>query len=91
MYSQLYNYFENTLFSSQCDFKKGYSAQHCPLVMIENFKEAIDRGDKFSALLTDLSKAFETIHFLLPKLTVTRFRICQLKLFFYIWLIVHNY
>ena len=62
MYSQLYNYLKNTLFSSQCDFKKDYSAQHCPLVMIKNFKEAIDRGDKFSALLTDLSKAFDCIN-----------------------------
>ena len=41
---------------------KGYGAQHCLLVMIENFKEAIDRGNKFGALLTDLSKAFECIN-----------------------------
>ena len=46
------------LFPSQCDFRKGYSVQHCLLVMIEKFKEAIDRGNEFGALLTDLSEAF---------------------------------
>ena len=29
--------------------------------MLENFKEAIDRGNQFGALLTDLSKAFDCI------------------------------
>ena len=68
MYNQLYDYFGNILFPSQCGFRKGYSAQHCLLVMIEKFKEAIDKSNEFGALLTDLSKAFycinQTIHFL---------------------------
>ena len=59
MYNQLYEYCDNLLFPSQCGFQKGYSAQHCLLVMIEKFKEAIDRGYEFGALLTDLSKAFD--------------------------------
>ena len=29
--------------------------------MLEKFKEAIDRGNQFGALLTDLSKAFDCI------------------------------
>ena len=62
MYNQLYEYFDNILFPSQCGFRKGYSAQHCLLVMIEKFKEAIDRGYEFGALLTDLSKAFDCIN-----------------------------
>ena len=62
MYNQLYEYFENILFPSQWGFRKGYSAQHCLLVMIEKFKEAIDRGYEFGALLTDLSKAFDCIN-----------------------------
>ena len=62
LYSQLYTYFQNILFLSQCGFSKGYSTQHCLLVMTEKFKEAIDRGDKFGALLTDLSKAFDCIN-----------------------------
>ena len=32
--------------------RKGYSDQHCLVVMIEKFREAIDRVNEFSALLT---------------------------------------
>ena len=56
MYNQLYEYFENILFPSQCGFPKGCSAQHFLLFMIEKFKEAIDRSYEFGALLTDLPK-----------------------------------
>ena len=62
MYNQLYEYFNNILFPSECGFRKGYSAQHCFLVMIKKFKEAIDRGYEFGAVLTDLSKAFDCIN-----------------------------
>ena len=60
IYNQLYPYFENILFPGRCGFIKGYSTQHCLLVLIEKFKEAIDTGNKFGALLTDLSKAFDS-------------------------------
>ena len=61
IYNQLYQYFENILFPSQCGFRKGYSTQHCLLVLIERFKETVDTGNKFGALLTDLLKAFECL------------------------------
>ena len=61
IYNQLYEYFMNLLFLSQCGFRKGYRAQHCSLVLIEKFKEAIDTGNKFRALLNDLSKAFDCL------------------------------
>ena len=62
MYNQLHEYFDNILFPSQCGFRKGYSAQHYLLVMVEKFKEAINRGNVLGALLTDLSKAFDCIN-----------------------------
>ena len=62
MYNQLYEHFDNIPFSSHCGFRKGCSAQHCLLVMIEKFKEAIYRGYEFGALLTDLSKEFDLIN-----------------------------
>ena len=55
-------YFDNILFPSQCGYGKGYSAQHCLLVLIEKFKESIDMGYEFGALLTDLSKEFDCIN-----------------------------
>ena len=61
IYNQLYQYFENILFPSQCGFRKGYSTQHYLLVLIENFKEAIDTSNKLGALLTELSKAFDCL------------------------------
>ena len=58
----MYNQLDNILFPSQRSFRKGYSAQHCLLVITEKFKEAIDRGNEFGALLTDLSKAVDCIN-----------------------------
>ena len=58
IYNQLYQYFENILFQSKCGFRKGYSTQHCLLVLIEKFK-AIDTGNKFGALLADFSKSLD--------------------------------
>ena len=49
------------LLPSQCGFWKEYSTQHCLLFLIQKFKEAIDTGNKFGALLIDLSKAFDCL------------------------------
>ena len=64
IYNQLYDYLDNMLFPCQYGFRKGYSAQHYFLVMIEKFKKAkaIDRGNEFGALLIDLFKAFDCIN-----------------------------
>ena len=45
----------------QCGFRKGYNAQHCLLAMTEKWKKAVDNGNVFGALLTDLSKAFDSL------------------------------
>ena len=42
--TELYDDFGTVFFPSQCGFWKGFRAQHCLLVIIEKFKEAIDRG-----------------------------------------------
>ena len=61
MCNQLYDYFDNILFPGQCGFWKGYIRVYL-LVMIDKFKEAIDGGNEFGALLTHLSKAFDCIN-----------------------------
>ena len=42
--------FYNVLFLSQWGFRKGYSTQHCLLVLTEKFKEAFHKGNFFSWL-----------------------------------------
>ena len=57
---QLSNHFD--IFSKfQCGFRKGFSAQHCLLLMIGKWKKTVDNKKVFGAILTDLSKAFGCI------------------------------
>lgn len=61
IYSQMADFFEKILSKYQCGFRKGLSAQHCLLLMIEKWKKSVDKGYAFGAMLTDLSKAFDCI------------------------------
>ena len=64
MFKQISEYFES-LSKYQCGFRKGLSAQHCLLSMLEKWKSAIDHKKMFAALLTGLSRAFDCLsHFL---------------------------
>ena len=57
----MYEYF-NSIFSKYlCGFRTGYSTQHCLRFMLENLKNALDKGQTTGILLTDLSKAFDCI------------------------------
>ena len=80
IYNQLYEYFHDKLFPSQCGFRKGYSSQHSLLVMTEKFKESIDKGNAFGALLTDLSKAFDCIDHTLLIAKLSAFGVSPLSL-----------
>ena len=55
------NNFNSILSPKQCGFQKGYSAQHCLMVMLEKVKETRDKGKEFGAFFTDLSEAFDSI------------------------------
>ena len=61
MYEQMYKYFDQIFSKFQYGFRKGFRTQNCPLYMIENWKESLDQGGHYGALLTDLSKAFDCI------------------------------
>ena len=61
MHDQMYKYFDQIFSKFQCGFRKGFSTQNCLLYMIENWKESLDQGGHYGALLTDLSKAFDCI------------------------------
>ena len=66
----------------QCGFRKGFSAQHCLLAMLEKWKNAVDKGKVFGALLTDLSKAFDCLphELIITKLNTYGFNFPALKL-----------
>ena len=66
----------------QCGFRKGFSAQHCLLAMVEKWKNAVDKGKVFGALLTDLSKAFDCLphELIIAKLNACGFNLPALKL-----------
>ena len=59
-YKQIENYMQNILSNFQCGFRKGFNAQDF-IGMIEKAKRVMDKGRNFSALLTDLSKAFDCL------------------------------
>ena len=61
MHHQLKDYFEKILSKYQCGFRKGFSIQHCLLVMIEKLRKSLDSGEASAALSTDLSKAFDCL------------------------------
>ena len=61
MYDQMYKYFDQIFSKYQYGFRQSYNTQHCLLVMVEKWKEALDKGGLGGALLTDLSKAFDCI------------------------------
>ena len=86
IYDQIEKYFDDILSKYQCGFRKGYSAQHCLMSLIEKWKESVDSGGAFGALLTDLSKAFDCLphDLLIAKLNAYGFDKKALKL-------IHSY
>ena len=86
LYKQMYSFFENKLSKYQCGFRKGYSAQHCLIIMLEKWKSTVDNGGRFGALLTDLSKAFDCLshELLIAKLNAYGFSMPALRL-------IHDY
>ena len=61
IYDQIQNYFDQILSKYECGFRKGYNAQHCLITLIEKWKKSVGNGGAFGALLTDLSKAFDSL------------------------------
>ena len=82
MHENMSHYMENILSPYLCGFRKGYSTQYCLIVMLERFKKALDNNNKFGALLTDLSKAFDCLNheLLIAKLEAYGFDYVSLNL-----------
>ena len=62
MFKQMSRFFDDIFSRYQYGFRKGFSTQQCLLALLEKWKRSIERGKKFGALLTDLSKAFDCLN-----------------------------
>ena len=62
MDKQTNSFMENKLSKFLCGYWKFYNPQHALLVMVEKWKESIDKGGFAAGVLMDLSKAFDTIN-----------------------------
>ena len=45
----------------QCGFRKNLSAQNCLLVILEKWRKCLDNKGSTDVILTDLSKAFDSL------------------------------
>ena len=61
LYDQMYKYFNHILSKWQCGFRKGFSTQHCLLVVTEKWRKCLHKGGISGAILADLSKASDCI------------------------------
>ena len=82
LYDQMYKYFNHILSKWQCGFRKGFSTQHCLLVMTEKWRKCLDKEGVSRAILTDLSKAFDCIlhNLLIAKLAAYGFDYLSLRI-----------
>ena len=75
LHDQIYLYFNKIFSRYHCGFRKGINTQHILYAVIEKMK--ILRGHKefYAAILKDLSKAFDCIHYdlLIAKLNAHAF------------------
>ena len=65
----------------QCGFRKGFSAKHCLVSMLEKWKSATNNKKAFGALLIDSSKAFNSLShdLLIAKLNAYGFNMSALR------------
>ena len=79
-------YMNKFLSKCQCEYRKGYNVLDCLLAMIEKRKKAVDNGNVFGTLLTDLSKAFNCLphDLIIAKSNSYGFNLTTLNL-------IHNY
>ena len=62
LYNELNDFMKDKLPNILTGFRKGHSAKHPLLIMIEKLKRALDENVKVAAIFMDLSKALDTLN-----------------------------
>ena len=62
LYNRINDFMKDKLSNILTGFRKGHSAQHSLLIMIEKWKKALDENMKIRAIFMDLSTAFATLN-----------------------------
>ena len=91
IYNQIAPFFDKIFSKQQRGFKKGHSAQHSLIVLLEKWKESVNQEHVFRVLLTDLSKSFDCLprNLLIAKLNAYGFD-SNVVSFFYDYLTSHK-
>ena len=71
LFNQISKYMENELSKYLCGFRKKYSTQHALFLLLQNWQDAIDKGNIVGTILMDLSKAYDCIQ---HDLLIAKFR-----------------
>ena len=61
IYNQIAQFYDKILSKHQHGFRKGHSHHYSLIILFEKWKEGVDQGHVFRALLTDLSKGFDCL------------------------------
>ena len=56
IFEQMSGFFANFLWEQQCHFRKEYIIQHCLSNLLEKWKNSVDKGKSFGALLADFQR-----------------------------------
>ena len=62
IYSQIDAFMQDKLANLLTSFRRNHGTQHYLMYMLEIWKNLLDKGGYVCAILTDSSKAFDTIH-----------------------------
>ena len=61
LFTQINKYMDSKLSLYQCGFRRNMGTQNCLLFLIERWKKCLDKKGVAGVLLTDLSKAFDSL------------------------------
>ena len=64
VFNEMATHLDNFLSKLKCQFNEGFSSQQSLIVIVQKWRKKIkNKGGSFSALIADLSKAFDCLLF----------------------------